>query len=177
MSISDKYTFYWTVFVGIPFGVICLINGISLFFTIPSNVDNLEKYSGRIEDYGFKEVYFETVDTKGNFFFIKLKKSDEFYNDLKKNRKILKDYIKEKNLKNMMAIIWTEKGDNIIKQISINNKIIISYDPPYWMAWTFFIAGIIITTGAIFYLKKNAGDIEPERGLLGRILFGKKKRR
>ena len=54
---------------------------------------------------------------------------------------------------------------------------VLEYTPPYWNAWIFLIAGILITTGEILYLKNNADSIKAEKGLLSRIMFGKKKRR
>jgi len=177
MGISERYTYYWTIFTGLPFGVGCFIMGIYLFFNIPSNIENLEKHTGKIEEYGIKNKYIKSIDASGDVFYIKLDNSIEFHNDLGKHKKILKEYFANKNFKSHVATVWTEKDENVIEQISVGKKIIIPYKPPYWAAWSFLIGGIIITTGAILYLKNNAEDIKAERGLLGRILFGKKKRR
>jgi hypothetical protein len=177
MGISERYTYYWTIFAGLPFGIACFIAGIYLFFSTPSEVKDLNIYKGKIKDYGVKEVYHEQIDAKGDVFFIKLRHDLEFYTDLAKHRTLLINFFNEKKLIDHNAIIWTEKNEKYIEQLSVDNKVVLEYTPPYWNAWIFFIAGIIITTGAIFYLKKNVGDIKAERGLLGRILFGKKKRR
>jgi hypothetical protein len=177
MGISDRYTYFWTIFSGLPFGVGCFIIGIYFFFHIPADIEGLEKYNGKIADYGVKEVYEKSTDTHRDLFFIQLNKELEFYSDLGKHRKLFIEYFKGKNLIDHKINVWTEKNDQYIEQLSVDGEIVLKYDPPYWMAWTFFIMGILVTTGAIFYLKNNDDDIKAERGLLGRILFGKKKRK
>jgi len=177
MGISEKYTYYWTIFTGLPFGIVCFIGGIYLFFSTPSNIDTLKKYNGKIKEYGLKEYYNKELNTRGEVFYVTIRPNLEFYSSYGKHQKKLIRYFKGKGLVNHSTTLWTEKNEKYIEQLSIDGKIILKYKPPYWIAWIFLIAGILITTLAIFYLKKNAGDIEPERGLLGRILFGKKKRR
>ena len=49
MGISEKYSYYWTIFTGLPFGIACFIGGIYLFFSIPSNIENLEQYTDEIK--------------------------------------------------------------------------------------------------------------------------------
>jgi hypothetical protein len=177
MGITERYTYYWTIFTGLPFGIACFIGGIYLFFSIPSNIENLEQYTGEIKDYGLKEYYNKELNTRGEVFYIQIGQNLEFFSSYGKHQKILIKYFRGKNLINHSTTILTEKYEKYIEQLSVDGKIVLKYKPAYWIAWTFLIAGIIITTGAIFYLKKNAGDIEPERGFISRILTRKKKRR
>ena len=148
-----------------------------LFFSIPSNINNLEKYSGEIEDYGIKENYNQRLNTKGKNFYIRMNNNHEFYSDLKKHKVLLTNYFKKENFIGDSANVWIEKDEIYIEKLTVNNKVVLEYNPPYWNAWIFLIMGILVTTGAILYLKNNADDIKAERGLLGRILFGKKKRK
>jgi|GEM_PF-1594374 len=177
MGISDRYTYYWTIFSGLPFGVVCFIMGIYLFFSIPPVVDDLNVYNGKIKDYGIKEVYHEKADTRNKTFFLSLRHNYEFYSVFGKHKEILVDYFQGKNLINHSATIWIEKDEAYIEQLFVDDELVLKYNPPYWNAWIFLIMGILVTTGAIFYLKNNADDIKAERGLLSRILFGKKKRK
>lgn len=177
MGISERYTYYWTIFSGFPFGVGSFILGIYLFFHIPGNIEDLERHNGKIVDFGVKEVYEKHTDTHRNLFYIQIDQKLEFYSDLGKHRELFVEYFKNKNLKDHKINVWTEMNDKYIEQLIVNGKIVLKYNPPYWMAWTFFIMGILVTTGAIIYLKNNADDIKAERSLLSRLLFGKKKRK
>jgi hypothetical protein len=177
MGIPEKYTYYWTIFSGLPFGVAAFIMGIYLFFAIPSNLNELQKIEGKINDFGTKVIYDASINAKGKVFYIKFDEYIEYYTDLAKHQELLEKYCKNNEVLNNKAIVWTEKDEDYIEQISINNEIVISYEPPYWAAWTFLIGGIVITIGAILYLKHNINYIKSKSNFLRKILGGNKNKR
>jgi hypothetical protein len=170
MGISDRYTYYWTIFSGLPFGVVSFIIGISLFFTTIREADDLDIHSGKIIGYGVKEVYHESIDARGEDFFLKLRHGHEFYSELGSQKEKLIEYFRAKRLVGHSTTVWIKRGDTSIKQLAVDGQVVMEYQPPWWNAWIFTIMGILVTTGAILYIKNNAADIMSQKGPL-RIAF------
>jgi len=65
MGVSDRYTYSWTKFSGLSFGVGCFIKGIYLFFSILPVVDDLDIYNVKTKDYGVKsEIFYQVLRQK-----------------------------------------------------------------------------------------------------------------
>ncbi|ALO13777.1 hypothetical protein L21SP5_00108 [Salinivirga cyanobacteriivorans] len=178
MGVPEKYTYYWTIFSGFPFGIGSFIAGIYLFITISPNPVGLERFGGVIKNYGVKEVIEKSEaypDTKRELFYVEIQTDKEFYSDLGKHKDLLVKYFNGKDLIENSVTVWTEKNEMYIEQLSVNGKVILKYKPPYWMAWTFLIMGILVTVGAILYLRKYSADIAQEKGFLRKFLSGKNK--
>lgn len=170
MGLSDRYTFFWTLFSGLPFGIVSFIMGISLFFNTIRDADDLHLHNGKIIDYGVKEVYHESIDARGEDFFLKLRHGYEFYSELGSQKEKLIEYFRGKHLIGHSATIWIERDGTFIKQLAIDDQVVMEYQPPWWNAWIFTIMGILVTIGAILYIKNNAADIQSQKGPL-RTLF------
>ncbi|MGM0532685.1 MAG: hypothetical protein ACQER7_15155 [Bacteroidota bacterium] len=170
MGLSDRYTFYWTLFTGLPFGIVSFIMGISLFFTTTREADDLDIHKGKIIDYGVKEVYHESIDARGEDFFLKLRHGYEFYSELGSQKEELIEYFSGKQLVGHSTTVWIERDGTFIKQLAVDDQVVMEFQPPWWNAWIFTIMGILVTTGAILYIKNNAADIQAQKGPL-RMLF------
>jgi hypothetical protein len=156
MSIFKKTGYLRALFVGLPFGVVSLFGGIVQFNNIPESVENLELQTGNIIDYGMTEYYDKGVDVHRDVYFFEIDSLGEFYSDLNDHTELLKSI--EKEWINSYAEIWIKENNPYIKQLRIDNNLIIEYKPPYWMAWTFTLIGILFTTMSIFYLIRYSSD-------------------
>lgn len=157
MGLPEKYSYLWTIFKGLPFGVGSIIMGLSLFLKTPTDVKELEKVVGQIEWYGEKNIYMQEIDATGNVFAIKVG-SVLYYNEKNKVREKLKAEIPIAYKKNKEVIIWFVPA-NKIKQLSIDGKIVVPYKP-YGTAIFFICFGVLITIGAIVYALKYKSDIK-----------------
>ena len=60
-------------------------------------------------------------------------------------------------------MVWTKPNNVYIKQLTANKKMVMNYQPPYWMAWFFTLAGIVFTVMSLFYLIKYSSDYFGEK--------------
>ena len=160
--ISEKYTYLWTIFSGIPFGIGLLIGAYTTFISISKTSESLIKSNGLIIDYGREEVYHKGVDAIITVYSIQLN-ADKFRADIGGKIKQFEQYIPEAYLNKKKITIWTEKNSTSIEQLAIDGQIILEYKPPYWQAWTFLIIGLVFTTmGSIYIVKyyKNTWSTE-----------------
>jgi hypothetical protein len=156
MGLSEKYSYLWTIFKGLPFGIGSIIIGLSLFLNNPSDVNELEKVVGKIEWYGEKKIYMQEIDATGNVFAIKIA-SELYYSERKKVWDKLKAELPIACKNNKEVIIWIVP-ENKIKQLSIDGNIVVLYKP-YGTAIFFICFGVLITIGAIIYALKYKSDI------------------
>ncbi len=155
MSIFKKTGYIRVLTLGLPFGIGCLIVGIPLFKEIPNNDKELIMHEGFLSSFGETDYYSKKADNERNVFCIKIGDST-FYTDRRKEREIIESY----NYQIGDSIkVWTDSNDVLIRQLFVNNKIIMRYEPPYWMAWFFTLAGIFFTIMLIYYLIKYFSDL------------------
>ncbi|WP_461633071.1 hypothetical protein [Labilibaculum euxinus] len=154
MNIFKKSGYLRALFVGLPFGIGSLIVGIPLFEEIPKIPDELELHSGVLNSFGETTYYDEGIDLEMNLFYVKID-TDSYYAGRRKERELLEPYKYEigDSIK-----IWTNQNDVYIKQLIVNNQILMVYKPPYWRAWFFTLAGILFTVMSVFYLIKYNAD-------------------
>lgn len=156
MGLPEKYSYLWTIFKGLPFGVGSIIIGLNLFLKTPADVKELEKVVGQIEWFGEKNIYMQEIDATGNVFAVKIA-SELFYSEKKKVWDKLKAELPIAYKNNKEVIIWFVPP-NKIKQLSIDGKIVVPYKP-YGTAIFFICFGVLITIGAIVYALKYKSDV------------------
>lgn len=156
MGLPEKYSYLWTIFKGLPFGIGSIIIGISLLLNTPSDVDDLQKVEGKIEWHGVKSMYLKKLDVTGDVYTVKIG-SKYFYHSMNKIREILENEIPAAFKNNDNVVIWFDEN-NKIEQLSINGKIVVSYKP-HGTAIFFICFGVLITIGAIIYAIKYKSDI------------------
>lgn len=154
MSIFKKTGYLRVLFAGLPFGIGALIVGLPMFNDIPETPSELEIHKGLLDSFGDKVYYDKDIDIDRNLYHIKFNDST-YYTDRRKERKIIESY--HFSIGDTVTV-WTKKGSIYIKQLIVNNQKVMSYQPPYWMAWFFTLAGIIFTTMSLFYLIKYSFD-------------------
>ena len=156
MGLPEKYSYLWTIFKGLPFGVGAIILGIGLFSNTPSNADDLQIVTGQVEWYGDKNIYIKEIDASGKVFAIKIG-ADFFYGEKRKVETKLKAEIPVAYKNKSKITIWYV-DNKTIKQLSINDRIVVQYKP-YGTAIFFICFGVLITVGAIIYAIKYKSDI------------------
>jgi hypothetical protein len=156
MGVSEKYSYVWTLFKGLPFGIFSVVIGLNLFLKTPSNVNELEKITGCVEWYGEKSIYMQEIDATGSVFAMKVD-SKLFYNERNKVREKLQAKIPNAYANKREVTIWFVP-QNKIKQLSIDGDIVVSYKP-YGTAIFFICFGVLITVGAIIYAIKYKSDL------------------
>jgi len=72
MSLGKKYSYTRALFVGIPFGIGCLVVGLNQFISIPKTDSQLIKETGIIIDYGEKQYMTEKLMPILKCFLLKL---------------------------------------------------------------------------------------------------------
>lgn len=154
MSIFKKSGYLRVLFVGLPFGVASLIGGVQMFNDIPEAPNELEMNKGVLSSFGVTTYYDAGIDLKRELFFVKLN-DNEYYTDRRKEREVIENY--NYGIGDSITV-WTEPDGVYIKQLTANNQMVMSYQPPYWMAWFFTIAGVVFTTMSLFYLIKYSSD-------------------
>ena len=154
MNIFKKSGYLRALFVGLPFGIASLVGGISMFEDIPATSIDLELHKGNLIDYGDTVYYSKAVDLVRNVFFVKIK-NDNFYTDRNKEREVIESF--EYKIGDSLKV-WTNLNDVYIKQLIVNDQMVMAYKPPYWMAWFFTLAGILFTVMSVFYLIKYNAD-------------------
>ncbi len=138
--------------VGIPFGLVCLIVGVSQFFKIPSSINELVINTGYITNIGEKTIYDEKADSLFEVVFIETDNKNEYYSLLKKHKSQIRNEWKDQIIVNNRVTIWHKEQRNYIEQLAIENEILIEYSPPYWIAHFFFWLGLITLITAIGYV-------------------------
>lgn len=152
-NLSEKYTYLWTILVGIPFGIGLLIAAINYFKTIPKEIGALGIISGRIENYEEKEFYDRDIDTHYDVFYIKIG-NQTLNTEIGEKRKILRDIIPSAYQDFSEVIVWYDKKTFSIEQIMLDGHSYIKFKPPFWKVWFFFILGMIFTGMGTIYLIK-----------------------
>ena len=154
MNIFKKSGYLRVLFVGLPFGIGALIVGIPLFEEIPKNPDELELHSGVLNSFGETTYYDEGIDLDRTLFYVEIN-SKMYYTDRRKERVIIESY---KYRIGDSIKVWTNLNDVYVKQLIVNNQMLMVYKPPYWRAWFFTLAGILFTVMSVFYLIKYNAD-------------------
>ncbi|MFA9371014.1 MAG: hypothetical protein ACERIH_04840 [Labilibaculum antarcticum] len=154
MSIFKKSGYLRALFVGLPFGIASLIGGVHMFKEIPDTTKGLELHSGVLNSFGETTYYDEGIDLEMNLFYVKID-ADSFYADRRKEREVIESF--EYKIGDSVKV-WTDLNDVYIRQMDVNNQMVMAYKPPYWMAWFFTLAGILFTVMSVFYLIKYNAD-------------------
>ena len=154
MSIIKKYSYLRAIIIGIPFGLLSLISGIKLFGTL-TKVDELEKINGVIKNVESKEL--KRSERTYDLVEISLNNGDSFYSGEFKHEIV--DYFNSNPSSGKSITIWHEAGKDYIKQLSIDNKLLFEYDPPYWIAHFFFWLGVVTLVSALIYVIKHPEDL------------------
>ncbi|MDM8161516.1 hypothetical protein QUH73_16970 [Labilibaculum sp. K2S] len=154
MNIFKKSGYLRVLFVGLPFGVASLIGGTTMFNEIPETPKELILYEGVLTSFGETTYYEVELDLERTLFYVKIN-SEMYYADRRKERRIMEsyDYKIGDSLK-----VWTNLNDVYVKQLIVNNQMLMVYKPPYWRAWFFTLAGILFTVMSVFYLIKYNAD-------------------
>lgn len=153
-SIFAKSSYARILFVGLPFGIGCLIVGITQFGKIPDTDEKLQKHFGIIKSLGDTTYYIPKDDMTIKLYHIRINDT-LFYADRTKKQ----NNIKAANLVVGDSImIWTDLDDNIIEQLTLNNEMVMPYKPPYWLAWGFTLFGVFMTIGSIKVLIQDRKD-------------------
>ncbi len=159
MNIFKKTGYLRVLFVGLPFGIGALIVGIPMFNKIPERPNDLEVHNGVLSLFGDTIYYSEAVDLEREVYFIKVD-NKVFYTDRRKEREVIESY---SYTVGDSVTIWTEPDGVYIKQLIVNNQMVMNYQPPYWMAWFFTLAGIVFAAMSLFYLIKYSSDYFGEK--------------
>lgn len=114
----------------------------------------MELHSGVLNSFWETSYYNEEIDLDMNLFHVKID-TVSYYVGRRKERKIIEPY--EYELGDSIKG-WTNLNDVYIKQLIVNNQMVMVYKPPYWMAWFFTIAGVVFTVMSVFYLIKYNED-------------------
>ena len=154
MSIIKKYSYLRAIIIGIPFGLLSLISGINLFGTL-TKIDELKKVEGIIKNIESKEL--KRGERTYDLVEISLNSGDCFYSGEFKHKII--NYFNSNQSTGKSITIWHEKGKDYIKQLLVDNKLLIKYKPPYWIAHFFLWLGIITLTSALIYVIKHPEDL------------------
>ena len=159
MSIFKKTGYLRVLFVGLPFGIGALIVGIPMFNKIPETPNDLEVHNGVLSSFGDTTYYSEAVDLEREVYFIKVD-NKVFYTDRDKEREVIENHPYSVG---DSIMVWTKPNNVYIKQLTANNKMVMNYQPPYWMVWFFTLAGIVFTVMSLFYLIKYSSDYFGEK--------------
>ncbi len=111
-------------------------------------------HSGVLNSFGATTYYDEGIDLDRTLFNVEIS-SKMYYTDRRKEREIIESY---KYRIGDSIKVWTNQNDVYIKQLIVNNKMVMAYKPPYWRAWFFTLAGILFTVMSVFYLIKYNAD-------------------
>ncbi len=159
MSIFKKTGYLRVLFVGLSFGIGALIVGIPMFNKIPETPNDLEVHKGILSSFGDTTYYDNGIDLEFETFYVKIN-DKAFYTEKRSVRVIIEIY--NYSIGDTI-IVWTERDDLYIKQLTANNQMVMNYQPPYWMAWFFTLAGVIFTAMSLFYLIKYSSDYFGEK--------------
>lgn len=154
MNIFKKSGYLRVLFVGLPFGVASLIGGMQMFNEIPDAPEELEMHTGTLTSFGDTTYYDAGIDLDRGLFFVRFN-SNAYYTDRRKERELIESY--NYSIGDTVTV-WTESNGVYIKQLTVNNHMVMSYQPPYWMAWFFTLIGIVFTAMSFFYLIKYSAD-------------------
>ena len=158
MSHIKRYSYIRAILIGIPFGIVCVIVGVQKFFEIPKDIFELSCEEVTVSSYGMKTIYDNGADSNFNVFYIKTD-DKEYYTELGKNIDILEKELPVLLKQTNNIKVWYLDGDNYIKQLSVNNFILIEYSPPYWIAHFFLWLGIITLSAGLIYMIKHPEDL------------------
>jgi hypothetical protein len=145
--------------VGIPFGITSLVVGINLFRNTPGSTSELEKIQGGIQSFGIKNIYDKEAETNFQVFYIKLDTHNEFYTAIGKQKALLKTNLPKRLKRNQVVTVWYKKQSKYIEQLSVGDKLLIEYSPPYWIAHFFTWLGVITLASGGIYLIKHPEDL------------------
>ncbi len=145
------------LFVGLPFGLGCLITGINKFIEIPNNIDGLVLVEGEVSKYGLRRI--KSDDSNYEVFYIEVKQKGWYYTELKKRKKILQTELSVNLKKTNHVKIWHRKNRRNIEQVSVGERKMYEYKPPYWMAHFFFWIGLITLVSGVGYLILHPEDL------------------
>lgn len=159
MSIFRKSGYLRVLFVGLPFGIGALIVGIPMFNEIPETPNDLEVHKGLLSSFGDTTYYSQAVDLERSLFYVKFD-DKAYYTDSRKEREIVENY--NYSIGDTIKV-WTKPNGVYIKQLTANNQMVLNYQPPYWMAWFFTLAGAILIAMSLFYLIKYSSDYFGEK--------------
>ena len=154
MGYIKKYSYLRAFFIGIPFGIACIVGGIKTFNELPE-VGELIKVEGvisKIEPRVLREgerIYDFVEITLNNG---KKYSSGEYKED------ILNFFEKHKAL-NKVVKIWHENEHDNIRQLVYGDIMLIKYKPPYWIAHFFLWLGVITLAAALIYVIKHPEDL------------------
>ncbi len=159
MSIFKKTGYLRVLFFGLPFGIGALIIGIPMFNKIPETPNELEVHNGVLSSFGDTTYYDTGIDLEFETFCIRVN-DNNYYTDRRKERELIKSY--NYSIGDTVTV-WTEPEGVYIKQLTANNQMVMNYQPSYWMAWFFTLAGIVFTAMSLFYLIKYSSDYLGEK--------------
>jgi hypothetical protein len=148
---GEKYTYLYTIFSAIPFGIGMLVGAFTLFKEIPQT--KFDCFSGNVIEWGNKYMRLGKHYDQIQVLYICFQNS-EYYTEINRRKEILKPYLPAAKKLKWPIKIWVKKDTHSIEQFAIGDKIILKYKPPYWQAWTFLIIGLIFTIMGPIYLVK-----------------------
>ncbi|WP_439183218.1 hypothetical protein [Carboxylicivirga taeanensis] len=159
MGFWQRYSYLRALFVGLPFGFGCLITGINYFIEIPRNVEGLEVVSGNVQGFGIKRIKSEVDNSSYEVFFVEVEQKGWYYTELKSKKRLLRRELAEELRTSRLVEIWHMNGQKNIEQISVGDKFLYEYEPPYWMGHVFFWIGAITLVSAIGYVVLHPEDL------------------
>lgn len=154
-KIGKKYTYFYTIFSAIPFGIGMLVGAFTLFRDIPKT--ELIRFEGQIVEWGNTIILNGKYKDRLPVLFIRFSEN-EFYSAVFREIDTLKPYLPAAKKQQWKITIWTKKDSHYIEQFAIGDYIILKYKPPYWQAWTFLIIGLVFTVMGSIYLVKYHKD-------------------
>ena len=158
MGYIKKYSYLRALFVGVPFGLYCFITGVNLFIDLPKSEKDLNLVSGKIVQYESKFVAKEKIEV----FVLTLDNNKVYYSENEKERVMMVGYFAKRNFIGAKAEVWKDYDpdyDMYIEQLTVNNEMVIKFNPTFWVAHFFFWLGVITLSSALIYVIKHPEDL------------------
>ena len=155
MSVRSKIRYLNALLSLLPFGIIAIAYSLYGLFNYTS-IESLKKITGEPSYFGNKTIYSKVAKTMDDAFVITFKvdgdsvECNTFVNTDKEKLQILFS-----SKINYLQVWYDPKIGNLIKQVELNGKIVLPYDPPY-IAYIILIAvGLVFTIIPLLYLIQN----------------------
>lgn len=152
MAIIDKISYLRAIFIILPTGLGSLFVGIQ---GLSTSEESLPKYTGTVKDIYIGQAYSDLSDDYTKTLIITFKNDKEF-------KTTITDYISliKKNIdKGDIVAIWTYRNNNGIRQLMVQNELLIPYSSHPWINILFLVIGIAFTVIAVGYLITTPEDL------------------
>ena len=159
MGLISKFSYLRALLVGIPFGIGCLIIGINGFKNSPRSTRDLVLTDCVIISWEQTEKYYDylestmpilNINTTHGVFYVGGK---DIVEQLSKSLLIFQKQDK------MIAKIYTEPDDNLIKEFEISNSTLVQFDNALVVYHIFFWLGLVTLVSGGIYLIKHPEDL------------------